>query len=254
MQQDYGTFLKRFAFDTDKRGCVGVESELFVVNYDGFPVPVADRVLGKLGGNFTYELSRCQIEHRSSPCSDMLELKHQQISNVNLAVIAASKEGVTVKALEVAPENMPLDIYPDNRYIKCVVPKLSNEQLSAACRVAGTHVHIGTASMDEAIRVYNRLAAAWRQLAEMGDHSGGERLKLYRQVAGECEPPHIEDANHFFEMASAQGFVQNPRNCWWFVRISRYGTVETRVFGTSPHADEIVLWASAIRSMAQEVM
>ena len=106
-------------------------------------------------------------------------------------------------------------------------------------------------SFRKELRVHNVIAANVSTLCRMGDHSGGERLRLYRTMADHPDPPIYEGAEHFFETAQLQSFADNPRNCWHLVRISAKGTVECRMFGATPYIDEIILWTDIIRSMTR---
>jgi gamma-glutamyl:cysteine ligase YbdK (ATP-grasp superfamily) len=141
---------------------------------------------------------------------------------------------------------MPLDVFPGNpRYAK-IARTLPKDVLLAALRVTGTHIHVGVGSMAEAIQAHNAFADLITTFQHLGDHSNGERIRLYRSVSGDTPQPRYADATHFYDHAVSAGFADNPRNCWDLVRISRHGTVELRMFGMTEDVDETVSWAVSV--------
>jgi gamma-glutamyl:cysteine ligase YbdK (ATP-grasp superfamily) len=176
-------------------------------------------------------------------------LERELRNNFSLLNQGARQLGLEILTREVAPMDMDLTIYPDARYLGKVAPRLSREKLSAACRVTGTHLHFGVGSMEEAIAVHNLIVLEIDDLLQRGDHSNGERLRLYQTVSGNGIPPFYESEEHFYTIACEKGFVNNPRDCWYFVRISCHGTVEVRVFGVTENVKEIISWAQKIHNI-----
>ncbi len=246
-------FLASFRFRPELAGCVGIERERFLVSPEGAFAPRADEFLSEMrDAAWTYELSRCQVEDRTRSARDHFIVKANLLSNDNRGKFVAAKIGLGLQTLEVAPESMPLDVYPEPRYL-AIAEKISRETLSAACRVAGTHIHLGMRNMDEAIAAYNLLRAELETLTRLGDHSGGERIRLYRAMAGKWNPPQYRDEQELFEIARQEGFAENSRNCWHLIRITQKGTVECRMFGVTVFPDEILEWVSAVRRIARGV-
>ena len=252
----YQLFLSQFQFDAGRRLHIGMEREYFLIDAQGSIVPQTTAVLETLNDPFGWgpELLNGQIECRTHPQHDFNALKHNLLALDNVGEVAVLGLGLRFWRTEVAPADIGYNIYPDVRYAKIVANILTQQQTRAACRVAGTHVHVGIGDMDEAIAVYNALASESERLSQLGDHSDGERLKLYRTVQPQCNPPLYENAQAFYESATARGFLQNPRGCYDLVRISVRGTVEVRVFGISPHIDEQVMWAEEVRKIAKGAM
>lgn len=251
-------FQALFKFDPARAFYVGIERESFVIREKEI-VPFAHEVLthvrenGWRTGFFSgrkeagdligYELSACQIETRTTPCkvgSILTSLKEP-----DFGLRSAMKEiGLWPLFTEVAPDTIPLDVYPDptGRYQK-ITANMPREVLLAACQVAGTHVHIGLPDHDVALRVYNVATRHWQRLSRMGDYSHGRRLRIYSKVAKDRTPRPYRDWNAYLEAAQRDGFDQNPRNCWTLIRLSTHGTIEFRMFGTTPRLDRIVRWA-----------
>ncbi len=244
------SFLEQFHFDPSLRRYIGVEREFFL--YDpttAMPVPRSPAFLREVDDPaWTYELSACQVEHRTTPATTAESILEHLRTGTDAGMRHARTISCTLRALEVAPVAMPLDVYPDARYL-ALRQHLPTDVLVAACRVAGTHIHIGMGSIEEAIAVSNVLRPHIDTLAALGDHSGGERLRLYRTMSKTWEPPQYETPEHFFTVAIMRGFADNPRNCYDAIRISTHGTVEVRVFGMTDDAEETLSWIEAIRAL-----
>jgi len=241
-------FLDQFRFNPKLAGYIGVERERFLVDARENIVPRAKDFLEAIKDlKWTYELSACQVEDRTAPRKTIAGI----ISELNRNDEAAKKILATLdlnfSPLEVAPDSLPDEIYPDPRYLK-IASRISAEQRRAAMRVAGTHVHIGTRDIIQAIAIYNRLRVHLNTLSHFGDHSDGERLRLYKAMAKNWYPPPIKNVQHFFDLACEQGFITSPRSCYWLIRISIHGTVELRMFGVFPDSNMIPRLVSYIRS------
>lgn len=253
MSQELRQFLAQFNFRSDMRGCIGIERERFLATPQGIVVPRAQEFLERIDDPlWTYELSACQVEDRTRPRRTSLGVWLELLRNDRKAKRIAEAMGVQLLSLDVGPRDMPLDVYPTPRYQE-IVARISPEQLRAACWVAGVHVHVGMDSIEDAIRFYNACRERLEFLCTLGDHSHGERLRLYKTMAEKWEPPKIENAEHFFEIAREQGFHENLRGCYWLIRISGHGTVELRMFGSTKSRMQILnyvqhVWSTLISS------
>lgn len=254
--EDLKSFQERFAFRPTGAFLVGVERECFIVGKDGSIVPQAQRVLSCLkdvqkldGAEFGYELSASQIESRVGPCS--LNELHGRLSDRDMQLkVALGHCGLSYLHTEVGPEDMPLDVYPDptGRYQR-ITKSMPREILSAACRVIGTHVHIGMSDHATALRVYNQVTQYCTELCEAGDGSFGERLTIYKKMAPDFEPRTYASWDEYHQTALAKGFAEDPRKCWTLIRISVHGTIEFRMFGTTDSLGRIVEWAQRCHSL-----
>lgn len=265
-------FKERFQFNPERAFYVGIERECFLTNCNGAIVPDAPRVLAhirKHGWNTPldeadvgvdlervvgHELSACQIETRTRPrlIGDVAAELHWQdrelsrsLANLELAALHS----------EVAPDSMPLDVYPDptGRYAR-IVETMPREVLLAACRVIGTHVHVGMPDHETALRVYNRVIEECDALCQFGDNSSGERLKIYKVVAPDAVPKPFGSWQSFFETAVEKGFVEDPRKCWTLIRISAHGTIEFRVFGATASIERIDSWARRCHGLCLDAL
>ena len=250
---NFDEFFGKFAFKASGAGLVGVEREQFVIDPETNEiVPHAARYLSHIEGlggaihhmkyQFGYELSACQIESKIGPCSldrieEQLNQSEQFLSSVD------GKLSLGRLNLEVAPRDVPLDIYPDptGRYQK-ITQRMDKDVLKAACRVAATHIHIGMPDIDTAIKSYNRSIESLDTLIRMGDHSKGQRMSLYPLMAKRHLPEIILSPKDFFEQAVTFGYDEDPRKCWTLIRISVHGTLEFRMFGATDSIPEIMEW------------
>jgi gamma-glutamyl:cysteine ligase YbdK (ATP-grasp superfamily) len=212
---------------------------------DGKIVPIAPEIIPQLAGrgNYGYELSACQLELRTDP----VRLEHASETLRKAQDLLSEHEAMfdfKASHIEVAPIDMPLDVYPDptGRY-QVITKNMPTEILRAACRVAGTHIHIGMADPQQAVRAYNAAIRKWPELCRLGDKSQGERLEIYKVMAPDFNPPEYAGWEEFEKYAASRGFTENPRNCWHLIRISMHGTIEFRMFGATPCTNEIAHWA-----------
>ena len=234
-------------------GYLGVERESFLVNNFHY-APCGDRVVRKANcKRVVSELPAVQVETVSSPHFSLAALgKELQDTTAYLDKVAHGL-GLSVAYREVAPTDVPSKVSRSDPHYTRVANTISPERLKAACRVAGTHVHVGVGSIEEAILVHNALVDQLNKMIDMGDHSDGERLELYKVVTqGDCWPIRYESVEHFNAWARERGMVSlaDLRSNWHLVRITRHGTVEVRVFGNTRDISEVLLWAQFVRDMA----
>jgi len=181
----------------------------------------------------------------------MTDIEWELLENDNNGAMAARSIGLRLQAMETAPSNMSLEIYPDPRYLR-IASSIPRRMLRAACRVAGTHVHVGVPSIETALALSNSLREQMSDLIDMGDGSQGKRIALYKKMARNWDPPHYDSPEHYFEVASSQGFAANPRDCWHLIRINPKGTVECRMFGATPFVDETLYWVECVLDTARK--
>lgn len=266
-------FKGLFKYDRTKALFVGIERECFIANEHGEVVPKAHEILTNLnkgieiprcfgpddllksrGDEFGYELSACQIETRVGPCS-LAELRRALDYWNDILKRVLSIYGLYALCTEVGPEDMPLNVFPDptGRYQR-ITKYMPRDILRAACRVIGTHVHVGMPDYETALLVYNYAIRHYAELCELGNGSFGERLAIYRQMAPDFEPKPYASWEEYYQIALEKGFSKDPRKCWTFIRISVHGTIEFRMFGATDSIDRIVSWATRCHQICQEAM
>ncbi len=251
-------FLQQFNFDPTRNLMVGVERECHLTNKEGEILPLARKVLSHLGysnnndGVFGYELSACQLEWRVGPCL-ISELRDKLLEREAVLQQAEEEIGFARSFVETAPDTIPLVVSPDptGRYQR-IARDLPKNVLLAACQVIGTHIHIGMPNPQTALKVYNSVIKNCEELSQLGDHSSGKRLEIYKIMAPKYFPPHCNSWQDFYELSVKDGFTKYPRNCWYLIRISIHGTIEFRMFGATADLEEVISWANICRNLCQK--
>lgn len=255
---DFATFKDKFAFRKEGGFLVGIEREVFLTK-SGSIVPEAEKVLSAMTirepkHSYSFELSKCQVEGHIGPCFIGLvpsELKKSEM------FLQETMTFLGMKALyaEVAPDTIPLDVYPDpsGRYAR-IVQEMSQKVLRAACSCAGTHVHIGMPDHDTALKCYNAAVAACGRFIQYGDGSEGERMKLYKTVKPDFLPRSYESWEHFYEHAVEKKFANDPRSNWGIVRMSVHGTIEFRMFGATSDLNKVYDWARTCHALCKRAV
>lgn len=238
-------FEELFKFEPRYRLYVGVERERFIVDELGNPLPMSKQVMETLplSDSFGYELSACQLEDRVGPLKigsleGALRLNDEYIEE------AVRSLGLHQRFMEVAPDHMDLTVFqdPTGRYQR-ITKNMPREVLLAACRVAGTHVHIGMPDITTALKVYNAVVGYWELLCGVIDHSGGERLAIYKKMAKDYEPLRYSSLDAFYQYACLSGFDSDPRKNWQLIRVTIHGTIEFRMAGATVNVSEVVEFA-----------
>lgn len=246
-------FDRRFKFDPKKTLLIGVEREFFLAR-NGRIVPESPKVLGRVQKpRFSFELSACQVEEKIGP-NALNEVASALCADKEMEAVLADL-GLNPRHQELAPADIPLDVYPDptGRYQR-IVKDMPEEILRAACRVAATHIHVGMPSREDAIRVHDAVIRECSTLCALGDHSNGERLRIYNVMARDWEPAPFGTWERYRETAFAKGFFTDPRQCWRLVRISAHGTVEFRMFGATEDLSEILGWVRLCHDLCRDAL
>lgn len=256
-------FRGRFQFRNDRALWLGVERECFLADRRGTLVPRAAEAIAHIHKkdwrrtapsapqlirrvspqeSVGYELSAVQLETRT-PVHQFGETEdYLRLIDINLRG-NLRELGLQAMYNEVAPETMPLDVYPDpsGRY-QAIVQSMPRETLLAACRIIGTHVHVGMPDHESALHVHNEVIKQFDLLSEMGDGSNGERLKIYGIVKPDNRPRPYSSWHDFCDEAHRAGFAEDPRSNWRMIRLTKHGTIEFRMFGATDRIDRICSW------------
>ncbi|MBT6574327.1 hypothetical protein HN858_05440 [Candidatus Falkowbacteria bacterium] len=274
---DLQEFIGKFAFAPEKGFKIGVERECHLVDQTGIIVPRAPEVLtyllSRANGHascYGYELSACQLEERLPGPSNFWEVKKLLLRNAEEIEAAERALGFERVYHGVAPEDMSLEVYPDERYLR-ITKKMPVEMLRAACRVAGVHILVGMPDAETAMKVYNRTVAFLPELCTLGHTQTGDRLAVYRSVVLKGiykseriklfedylttapVPPVYKDWQAFYERAVIEGFDEDPRRLWDFIRLSKHGAIEFRMFDTTESIDLIMLWVEYCLDLCQRL-
>lgn len=264
-------FKDLFTFNPSLVWNTGVERECFIVDTSGSIIARADEAIRYIrtygwpdrtgqqyrdpGYTVGYELSNAQIELRTRPHESLRSLRSElEWNDVNLKH-SLKELNLSTLHTEVGPEDMPLDIYPDptGRY-QVITKNMPHSVLLAACRVIGTHAHVGMLDHDMALHVYNYVIQHLHELCEIGNGSFGERLAIYRQMAPDYQPKPCASWDAYYQTALDKGFSEDPRKCWTLIRISVHGTIEFRMFGATNSVDRIIRWVERCHDLCQKAI
>lgn len=251
-------------FTQSLAGCIGIERE-FTLMQNGESVPRSPEFLAhmakrmqSLGLNterWAPELSACQVEDRTLPQHTAYGLSDDLDSAQKMGCNVAEKMSCLMQAVEVVPAHVACHVHEKYLHLR---EKLPRSVLMAAYRVAGVHVHIGCASLQQAVEFHDALCTELPAIVHMTDHTNGERLGLYHQVVAHTMgvyAPHLPGTSPLYK--SITGWEDRMRalgvtklaECYDLVRISHYGTVELRTPGMTDSVDEIIGWVERIRSL-----
>lgn len=257
MNHSFDAFMGHFGFDRTKAGLVGIERESLIRDKATKRIrPVSPLVLDMIWdqrpdliSRIKPELSRCQLEETTR--AERIDMVGTSLEETNAVVTAAlAAFGYEPQYTDIGPSTMPLEVYPEPRYEKIAATR-PKEQLLAACRIIGIHVHVGMESPEMALAAYNFAIKNLYSLRLRADRTRGARMKLYQAMVPEPEPIPFASWHDHYVHALEHGYADNPRNNWMLVRISRYGTLEFRLFDGVDDIEEIVGIAKECRALCR---
>lgn len=250
--------------DRDLCPSVGVEEEFVLVDpATGAPFPgnTAVAQVGKtLGIDLQLELSTCQIETATPPCTSTSELRTELLRTRRLAAAAATTAGARLLATGVPPLGpIPRSITDVPRY-----RRLAEHYRQLGDQViCGCHVHVGIPDRDTAAAVCNHLRPWLPALLALAANSpitdgrdtgyASWRHMLWSRWPSAGPPPHLRSAAHYdatvTEMLDHETILDTAM-LYWDVRLSAHlPTIEIRVADVPATADDAVLIAALIRAL-----
>jgi carboxylate-amine ligase len=257
-------FRAKFAFDPAKRFHLGAEEEVWTVHpVSGALVPGAvaafsDEKEAALWPQCKPELPSQQIEAVTPVCATLADLDRALVRNQATLDAMAGKYGFALSRSPVPEKPFAVEVFPKPRYLD--IKSRFGARLRGAY-VAGLHVHLGVGSPEEAVRVMDFcrlhlpsfLALSARSPTCEGKKTGCESFRFikYKEMAGDVVPPHLGSWDRFAAIAAEKGFADDPRMCWWAIRISPHGTVELRVCDVQQDREKTVGLAALFRLLAK---
>lgn len=223
-------FLDLFHWQPERKGRLGLELECMVTDggalvQDGYRRLHHLRTSLPQAFELGYELPAAQLELRSSQPVTRDELQ-QHVQELTKALCMLEEHSGYVLEVRGYIRNAEPELTnaPEYSDIRALLP---HEALVAACSTSGLHVHVGMATLEEALAAYARACGALPELLHA--FTSHDRLRAYRAVTPYWEPCAVRSVPELYALAQAQGFATNPKRWWGLIRISRHGTVEFRV-------------------------
>jgi hypothetical protein len=237
-QKHLNDFRSQMTFNKELAGNISCEREFFLVDKNQTIAPKAKNALAILNDPeyFSYELSACQLEYKTGPMKDVTSLM-KRIQELEIQCQSFENQlDISRELIEVARNTMPLDVYPDARYQHFAETK-TDKQLLGMMRVTACQFHIGMPDYETALRVYNSILPDIDSLIKLGDYSNRQRIEIYKEAAPHWDPEKITSLEDHYDQAILGGYENDLGNCHTLIRITKYGTIEFRMFGAAPMQD-----------------
>jgi glutamate---cysteine ligase / carboxylate-amine ligase len=246
---------------------VGVEEEFLVVDPRSRAVVprAADVVRGlhaELGEQASGEITRFQVETKTTPCAQISEIQAQLCRMRSTVAAVAGREGLAAIAsgTPVLGDVVPPPITDDPRYDLGIENYRSLHDEIAIC--AG-HVHVHLPDREQAVLVGNHLRPWLPVLMALTANSpffaGRDTgYACWRALSWGKWPvagpppylPSLRDYTDLIEMATAAGALVDPATIFWDVRPSpKLPTIEVRVADVPATVPETALYAAIVRAL-----
>lgn len=245
-------FINQYVFKSSFTNCIGAEEEFWTVDSNTNILTDASlKIFQRFKeSNIKPELSAHQIESVSKICLLPEEVERSLQANRKKLEVLGEEFNFKINTSPLPPSDFEVAVFPKMRYLE-IAKRVPLETLRKSW-ITGLHIHIGCADFTEAINLMNNLrgdlpfylAASARSpfFRDFEKQVASERYFRYLEVCKEILPPYIYGPRHFEIVAQDQGFYEDPKTCWWGIRINPLGTVEVRVFDsqeTAAHSAEL---------------
>ncbi|MFE2323743.1 glutamate--cysteine ligase [Streptomyces sp. NPDC059385] len=247
---------------------VGVEEEYLLVH----PVsrqtsPQGEKVVAAaaalLGDRVTTELTRYQVEARTTPHTDLADLGEEIRSMRTIVARAAEQQGLRIissgSPVLTAPGPPPITDGP--RYARSLSEfrALDDEQSACAC-----HIHIGVRGLAQALQISNHIRPWLPVLIALSANSpywagrdtgyASWRVMTWARWPVAGPPPYFESPDHFDDLVGClvtTGAIMDRGGLYWDIRPSHHvPTLEVRVADAASTTDDTLLLAALVRALA----
>jgi glutamate---cysteine ligase / carboxylate-amine ligase len=247
---------------------VGVEEEFLLVDVEtGEPTPriaaVMPEATALAGDQAQEELHQAQIEHATSACDSLEELRRELLDLRRKFVRAAATQGSLVVASGTYPGRMGdggRRITAKDRYEALAEANsvVAQEQL-----ICGCHIHVSVDGPERAVKVMNRIRAWLPCLLALSANSpfweGGDtgfdsfRTEVWSRWPTSGPPGYFASHEEYEQLLAAlvgAEIILDKKMAYWDVRPSEsFPTIEIRVNDVMTHVDDVVALAGLVRGM-----
>jgi glutamate---cysteine ligase / carboxylate-amine ligase len=242
---------------------VGVEEEFLLVDAEtGAPTPRISDVMPKAaalaGDQAQEELHQAQIEHATTACDSLADLRSELVALRRSFVRAAASEGSLVVVSGTYPGRMGDEgrlITSKDRYQALAAANsiLAREQL-----ICGCHIHVSVPRPQSAINVMNRIRAWLTFVLALSANSpfweaedtgfSSYRTEVWARWPTSGPPGYFESHEEYqalLDQLVAAEVILDKKMAYWDVRPSEnFPTVEIRVNDVMSRVDDVVALAS----------
>ncbi len=243
---------------------MGVEEEFLLVEGDGRPRPLIQRVMAGFA-DVEHELKQEQAETASRPHHDVRALVQDLAGRRRALATAVRQSGGALCALGTSPLPVSPTATPDERYDRMMQAYglTAAEQLTCGC-----HVHIGVDSRAEGVVALNGIQpwlpvvtalsanSPFAQGVDTGYASYRRMMWDRWPVSGPTQP--FADEHDYAAVVAwliGSGILLDEGMVYFDARLSRrYPTVEIRVADVQPSAGDAALIAVLCRALVETAL
>jgi carboxylate-amine ligase len=247
---------------------VGVEEEFLLVDAEtGEPTPRIAEVISDAtalaGDQAQEELHQAQIEHATSACDSLADLRRELVDLRRKFVRAAASKGTLV----VASGTYPGDMGDAGRLIttkkRYEAMAEANSMVAREQLICGCHIHVSVDQPEHAIAVMNRIRAWLPYLLALsanspfweGEDTGFDsyRAEVWARWPTSGPPgyfsSHQEYQQLLEELVDAE-IILDKKMAYWDVRPSEaFPTIEIRINDVMTRVDDVVALAGIVRGL-----
>ena len=247
---------------------VGVEEEFLLVDAEtGAPTPRIASVMPMatmlVGEHAQEELHQAQIEHATSACNSLDDLRDELIDLRRKFARAAAENGSLVVVSGSYPGRMGDAgrlITSKHRY---EVMAEANSILASEQLICGCHIHVSVPSHERAIAVMNRIRGWLPYLLALSANSpfwedqdtgfASYRTEVWSRWPTSGPPGYFknyEEYERLLEQLVQAEIIVDKKMAYWDVRPSEaFPTIEIRVNDVLPRVDDVVAIAGIVRGL-----
>ncbi len=251
---------------------VGVEEEFLLVDAEtGKPTPriaaVIPEATALAGDHAQEELHQAQIEHATSACDSLDDLRGELLDLRRKFVQAAATQGSHVVASGTYPGRMGEGgrrITSKDRYEALAE---ANSMVAQEQLICGCHIHVSVDGPERVIQVMNRIRAWLPCLLALsanspfweGEDTGFDsyRTEVWSRWPTSGPPGHFNSRQEYEQLLDAlvlAEIIVDKKMAYWDVRPSEsFPTIEIRVNDVMSHVDDVVALAGLVRGLVATV-
>jgi len=235
-------FKSKFEFEPKLAYLMGIEDEVFLVDARTDKLsPKSFMALDYLNdfNLYSYEPSECQLEYRVGPC-ELFDLGVGMKYERSRLASKLRVLGLKMSHMQIAPADMPLNLYPDPTGRYDVFETMEPEKALSAMRIIATQFHVGMPDFKTALYIYNAFVGKeFNHLLNLAEEMSPGRLEIYGKVHEVCQPPVFPSLEHMFNYYQKKGWERNPKDNWMLIRMTVHGTIEFRMFGAMENLKDV---------------